>query len=255
MKQKKPRIASKKVAKPRKKATKKKATKKKTTKKKATKKKPAKKAAQPPVVYVERPTKWYKPHLHAKKLQIMAEIPIMPCSAIGKDLQGLRFAHTRAERVFLDYSRACREHGITISLIDCKMSDRKTTISRWNSDTQQEETRTVEASRAVCKFAITDVDSGETDIQCASGLGDNEVWSDTSAVTVAMKQAVLTYFFVAWPQPDTIVQVLRERFEEMDGPTFMQTFKDAVPTHHIIDVRDEILAYMDAILAASQTKP
>ena len=149
--------------------------------------------------------------LHAKKLLIMKAHPVMPCSSVSKDRQGLAYAHTQAAKVFYTYAEECREHNLVIRMISCEMSNAKYPIDRKTDAGWAIEY--VECSRAVCTFRITDTESGEYEDFMASGLGDNEVWSDTSAVTVAYKEALLLYFFTAWPQPTNIVKIIKDELK------------------------------------------
>ncbi len=153
--------------------------------------------------------------LAIKKIEIMNAVPIMPCSVLGRDRQGLRFAHTQAERVFDQYSRQCRQKGLTIRMIECKMETLPFpfTISEEKVESLLKNlnfTNLWPWTRATCTFEIEDVATGQSETFKGAGLGNNDVWSDTSAQTIAFKQALLLYFFTAWPQPNDHLQVIRE---------------------------------------------
>lgn len=153
--------------------------------------------------------------LHEKKLAIMAEIPVMPCTVISSDRAGSMFAHTKASQVFATYSEACRKHRLVIHMIDIRME---------MLDVGQHK-----ASRATCKFMIRDMDSQECDYFWGSGLGDNYVWSDSSAQTVAFKQALLMYFFTSWPQPEEFVSVAKDYMKELPTERFVDVVKEITP--------------------------
>jgi len=163
------------------------------------------------------------PELHRKKLEIMAVVPIMPCSAITKDRFGLMFAHTQASKVFYRYSEECRLRKLVISMVDCQ-------ISEAAYDTPNGK---VSCSRAVCKFRIIDVESGESEFFYGSGLGDNLVWSDNSAQTIAFKQALLMYFFTAWPQPTDYTEVIRKELESLEGEEFIKAMGSILPAKQL----------------------
>ncbi len=172
--------------------------------------------------------------LYIKKLEIMAAVPIMPCSVLGKDRYGLRFAHTTAERVFQQYSRLCREKNLTIRMIELKMetlsfpftvSEEKVEKLLKNTDF----TNLWPWSRATCTFEIEDVATGQTEIFKGASLGNNDVWSDISAQTMAFKQALLLYFFTAWPQPSNHLQVIRDSLDQISPEQKVEAFKQILP--------------------------
>lgn len=210
-----------------KKAKKKKAkkkAKKKTTKKatKKTVKKTVKKAAK---------KKHYPLHqirsLHAKKLQIMSEVAVIPCSAISKDRYGLMYAHTQAEKIFQLYAEKCRQAKLVVRMIECVISSIKypDILRGVESDLPT----SVDSVLAVCKFEIRDTESSETETFMGAGLGDNHVWSANSAQTVAMKQALIQYFFTAWPQPTDYCEVIRKELAGLKGEEFYKAIKKMLP--------------------------
>ncbi len=165
--------------------------------------------------------------LHAKKLLIMAAVPVMPCSAVSKDRHGLMYAHSQAAKVFYTYAQKCIEYGLTIRMIECEMS-----TAKYPMDIKTEagwDIRYIECSRAVCKFRITDKESGQCEDFMASGLGDNEIWSDTSACTVAMKEALLLYFHTSWPQPTNIIKIIKDEFKKLKGEDLKKAIEMVMP--------------------------
>ena len=172
--------------------------------------------------------------LHEKKLDIMAEVPIMPCSVIGKDRYGLRFAHTQAEKVFQRYSELCRQKHLVIRMIDCKMETLPFPFT-VGEEKVAELLRNISFTnlwpwtRAVCTFEIRDTTTGETETFMGAGLGNNDVWSDNSAQTVAFKQGLLMYFFTAWPQPTDYLRLIRESLEEVGRESIVDALKQIMP--------------------------
>lgn len=197
---------------------KKKKTPKKAVKKTAKKKTPKKKAKKGKL----RPV-----GLHNKKLAIMAAVPIMPCSMVSKDKYGALFAHTRAVKVFATYYQECLKYGLTIRLVELEMSDVDLVEFRMVDEKWVEYKKSY--SRANCKFIITDSASGEHEMFCGSGLGENSVWSDTSAQTVAMKQALLLYFATAWPEPTSILDVVKDQLKNLNKEETVNAIKTILP--------------------------
>lgn len=179
------------------------------TTKKAKRKKTAKREVVEPVL-----------NLHERKLEIMKAVPIMPCSAINKDRQGLMYAHTQAEKVFAIYYQKCVKQRLVINMVDLLM---------LSHEYQNHEGDPVPCSRAVCKFQIRCVDTGELEVFWGSALGDNDVWSDQSAQTVAMKQGLLLYFQTAWPQPDNFIEVVRKELASLEKKEMYQAIKNIIP--------------------------
>lgn len=204
-----------------KKRTKKRA-KKKTAKKKA--KKAKKKKSKPALVS-------YAPlyNLHQKKLAIMREIPIMPCTAITKDPQGLRFAHTQAEKVYKIYREACLKRGLVTrrtggELVNGKTVDWKPVgRDRWEI---------VEVSCVRFKggvWEICDSETGEKETFRGDGDGNNLIWAGNSAQTIAKKQALLDYFEVAWPQPSNHCEVIRKSLQDASPEEFVKAMNMIIP--------------------------
>jgi len=188
--------------------------------KKAAKKKTTKRAKRNPLTTL--PPLY---NLHKKKLEIMEAVPIMPCSGVMKDRQGVLFAHTQASKVFFEYSKQCRDKNLVIHMVDCVMS-----LGQYPQDLHKgDEIRNISCSRAVCTFRITDQDTGQFEEFMGSGLGDNDTWSDTSAQTVAYKQALLLYFFTAWPEPSNTVKMMRDEIRNLDKGLVVKAIKQIMP--------------------------
>lgn len=211
------------MAKKKKKAKRKSAKKTKKAKKKTRSKKTTKKSGPDP-----------GRGLYVKKLEIMNAVPIMPCSVLGKDRYGLRFAHTQAEKVFQEYARLCRQKNLTIRMIECKMETLPFPFSI--SEEKVEDllknisfTNLWPWTRATCTFEIEDVATGQTEIFKGAGLGNNDVWSDTSAQTIAFKEALLLYFFTAWPQPSDHLRIIREGLDAISPAEKVKAFEQILP--------------------------
>ena len=183
---------------------------KKTTKKKVKKKVTKKKTTR------KEPLTFTTHGLDNKKLKIMSEIPFAPCSSFSKDRHGIMFAHTHADKVFHLYYTKCIENRIVISMPELMMSDII-------------ESGRVVGSRAVAKFLIKDADTGETESFMGAGQGDNGVWSDNSAQTVAFKQGLLMYFLNSWPQPESMIDIVKESFETTKGPDMVPQMRQILP--------------------------
>ena len=174
--------------------------------------------------------------LYIKKLEIMNAVPIMPCSVLGRDRYGLRFAHTRAENVFQEYARLCRQKNLTIRMIECKMETLPFPFALPVDANEQKEllknvnlTELWPWTRATCTFEIEDVATSQTEIFKGASLGNNDVWSDISAQTNAFKQALLLYFFTAWPQPCDHLKIIRESLEQITPAEKVEAFKQILP--------------------------
>lgn len=189
-----------------KKAGKKNPVKKTAAKIRADKKAKAKKTAP------KKPKKIQYVGLQAKRFEIMAAVPQMPCSAISKDFQGLTYCHTQATDVYQIYRNEMLDREMTINMIACKT---ETVLVHKAADGREEYN-----SRSTCTFRITDTESGQYDDIQSTALGNNDVWSDNSAQTVAMKQALLQYFFTAWPQPLDHVEVVRSSLSKLGKDEF-----------------------------------
>ena len=164
-----------------------------------------------------------KHNLHQKKLLIMEDIPITPCTALLKDKRGIFVPYTKAEKIFATYSKKCREKKLVVRMLDCRMTR---TPAVLNNDGK---IIIPPRSRAVCKFEIEDTESGQSETFFGSGLGDNDVWSDNSAQTVAMKQGLIMYFFAAWPDPANHLDLIREELAGQSAADFVAGIKAIMP--------------------------
>lgn len=195
--------------------------KKKKAKRKVTKKKKKVKRRKSKAVVVQR-------GLHAKKLKIMAAVPVMPCSAIDKDIHGLRYAYTQATQVYQRYTRLCREKGLTTRRIEGMTTD-----AHYGDSCQDSDGKTKFVKRPCVRFEgvweIRDKDTGETETFGGSGDGDNLIWSANSAQTIAKKQALLDYFETAWPQPTNHLKIIRESFEQIPPEEKVKAFEQVLP--------------------------
>jgi len=185
-----------------KKNTKKKVAKKKTTKKKVVKPRRNPLIALPPLY-----------NLHKKKLEIMAAVPIMPCSAISHDRQGNIYHHTQATKVFYTYNQLLIEKQLVINMIEC--TSRPATYVIDVKVGEKWEVIEVPCTEVCAKFRITDAETGQYEDFKSVGLGDNEVWSATSAVTVCMKEAYLVYFHTCWPEEDTTIKTMQQAIKKL----------------------------------------
>jgi len=166
--------------------------------------------------------------LHAKKIQIMNEIPIMPVSAIGKDRQGARYCHTQAEKVYAMYRKACSTRNLTIRRVNGQSG-----TANYQDNYQDKDGMWV-IQKTICStyegiWEIRDAETGQTEQFAGAGYGDNYVWSCNSAQTVARKQALLDYFEVPWPQPDQTYFVVKDGLSTLDAPKFVDAVKAMMP--------------------------
>ncbi len=166
--------------------------------------------------------------LQAKKLQIMDEIPIMPCSAISKDRQGARYCHTQAAKVYATYRKACSMRGLTIRRVSGLESK-----AEYQDNRQDLEGKWIIQISICSKYEgvweIRDSESGESETFCGAGYGDNYVWSCNSAQTVAKKQALLDYFEVCWPEPEDYLAIVKQTFDDLNVDNFKDAFKRVMP--------------------------
>jgi len=202
----------------------------KKTKKKAKKKVKRKAKRKVIKVKVKRKRKVILPenyHLHQKKLEILRAVPIMPCSAISRDKQGLMFAHTQAEKVYQVYRRECESRGLVIRRIEGKTTDgKRPELLKLGKLLENVE---VPCVRFEGVWEICDTESGETETFGGSGDGDNDIWSANSAQTVAKKQALLDYFEVPWPQPTNWINVVRESLVALPAEEQVKAIKEIIP--------------------------
>lgn len=194
-------------------------------KKKKAKKKTKKKGKKPPKK--TRKPKALVLGLHGKKLQILREVPMMPCSAISKDRRGLMYAHTQATEVYNKYREKCQDYGLTIRRIEGSTTDAHRpkffkTQEGWDA-------KPVPCVRFEGVWEIRDNETGQTETFGGAGDGDNSIWSANSAQTVARKQALLDYFETAWPQPTDWCRVVREELQKLKGKDFAEALKQIMP--------------------------
>lgn len=217
------------MAKKKKKAKKKTAKKKakKSTKKKAKKKTSKKKSAEEVTEHFPMRPRNPLGSLHKKKLEILRAVPIMPCSAISKDKQGLRYAHTQAEKVFQTYRRESESRGLVFRLvegesIDAVRPEEVKVGDHW-------ETKAVPCVRFTGKWEVCDSKTGQKETFIGSGDGDNEIWSNNSAQTIAFKQGLLMYFFTAWPQPTNWLRLVHDSLKDASPEEFTKAMKSIIP--------------------------
>ncbi len=165
--------------------------------------------------------------LFVKVLEIMAEVPIMPCSLIGKDKQGHDFAYTRAEEVFQVYYQKCIEKGLKITQTGGH-TEKGVFIDEWYSSDGTKTQKETACARWIGTYKIQDVATGQTASFVGAGDGDNDIWSLVSAQTIAMKQALLLFFQTAWPQPTDLTKVVKKALAE-------------VPKEHRLAMMEKIL--------------
>lgn len=174
-------------------------------------------------------------NLHTKKLQIMEAVPVMPCSAISKDRQGLAFAHTRATEVYNRYREECGQRKLVIRRVKGKLLENFKYVMDVKTE-QGWEIREVPCACFVGVWEITDVDSGEKETFGGGGYGDNDVWSANSAQTVAKKQALLDYFEVAWPQPTNLKKIIKAELAELSREELSEVLQEIIPVPGVTKV-------------------
>lgn len=180
------------------------------------------------------------PTLDEKRNRIIRRVPVVPCSAISRDIHGLRFAHTQAERIFALYQKEMLKENMKILPIGGEC----TTTVYTDEVTGVEGVEYVErhASRVVCNYEAVCNDTGERHHFWCAGMGSNLVWSDTSATTVAMKQAILLYFGACWPQPTDWAEVVKDSLLALKPDDRLMALKMIVPPTMVDAVR-ELLDY------------
>jgi len=223
--------------------------KRKAIKKKVVKRKKVKKKVRRKAIYI--PPKY---GLHTKKLEILRAVPIMPCSAIDRDMQGLRFAHTQAEKVYQVYRRECESRGLVIRRIEGKTTNGERPV--FLKTEEQWEMKAVPCVRFEGVWEICDVETGQTETFGGAGDGDNEIWSANSAQTIARKQALLDYFETAWPQPTNWLKLVRDSLEEAGQEEFVKAMKSIIPEKiaEATGILDVISAYFDKAYAKKGAK-
>ena len=230
------------------------AKKKKTAKKKA-KKKSRKKKRDP---LHQLPQGDPLGNLHAKKLEIMGAVPIVPCSAVAKDRQGRMFCHTQAEKIFQVYQEKLIEKKLTIRPVKFEQFDTDYNDGYYLEGKWQEFKTPCQG--VVGTFEITDTDSGQSEQFQGAALGDNAVWSLNSAQTVAYKQAVIMYFFNAWPQPLDYSKVIRDELTLLPFDGLVNMMKQIIPAeqgHKILTnkkARDELIDFYAKTIGTKKNK-
>lgn len=170
-------------------------------------------------------TKDFKPHgLLEKKLEIMKQNPVMPTSAFNKDAQGLLYCHTKADQVFYVYSNACRKLKLVIRMVKCHITD-----AHYGDLTGKREVVSKPCVRCHGVWEIEDIKTGQSEQFSGAGDGDNEVWSNNSAQTVAFKQALLMYFFTSWPQPDNTKEVIKNELAKVPEKELLGAILSIMP--------------------------
>lgn len=173
-------------------------------------------------------------NLHTKKLQIMKAIPMMPCSAVSKDRQGLAFAHTRATEVYNRYREECSKRKLVIRRIEGMLSNQQYVMDIHTGEGW--DTKEVVCACFEGVWEITDIESGEKETFGGSGYGDNDIWSANSAQTVAKKQALLDYFEVAWPQPTNLKKIIKQELADLSQEDLRQALQEIIPIPGVVDV-------------------
>ena len=138
--------------------------------------------------------------LHTKIHQVMVENPELLCGLAGEDTFGRKFGICEAALVFRTYNAALGKHNLTIILTD---------------------TKTVLGHNCVlvdCKFKLTDITTGYSEILAGSGLGMNGQWSVNTAQTLAFKEALLLSFVCSWPQPEEYRDEVQREARQTFGP-------------------------------------
>ena len=158
--------------------------------------------------------------LTIKKLEILAAVPIMPCSVLGRDWQGNRFAHTRAEEVYKVYREECTKRGLTI-----RRTKSLTTDCEISQKDSEDRFYMVSGVRFEGEWEIKDRSTGQCETFGGSGDGLNDVWSAISAQTIAKKQALLDYFETAWPQPTDHLRVIQESLAAVPDKEKVEAYK------------------------------
>lgn len=161
--------------------------------------------------------------LQNKRFEVMKAVPIVPCSVISKDPQGLQYAHTQAVKIYREYRREMIKQRITPpTLIKCETES--VLVKRLATGEE------FYSSRATCTFRISDADNpNDYDEVQGTALGSNDVWSDNSAQTVCEKQVLLQYFLADWPQPTDYVEVVRASLNELPPKDFRDAMTQMMP--------------------------
>ncbi len=169
----------------------------------------------------------YYDSLRSKKLKIMKEVPVFPCSVITKDRQGNMFAYTQADKIFRTYYEKAIAYKLDFAIVELQSED--ATYSESYFDEGKLVIKEIPCTRVRLKVLVTDIESGQTASFWGSGKGDNGVWSETSANTIAFKQALIMWFLNSWPQPTDWCEVIRKELTNLKGEEFYKAIKKILP--------------------------
>lgn len=115
-----------------------------------------------------------------KMFTIAMEFPNPPTTGVHKS-QGDEYPYTRAQEVFKYYRAAMKKYRVMVVPGAIRtFRDRR-------------------AYRVEYEFRFIDVDTGHSESVWCAGTGNNGIWSPTSAMTVAKKEAMLLAFHADWP--------------------------------------------------------
>lgn len=235
-----------------KKAVNRKTVKKRTSNKKVVRKRKPKDKVIPARFYIHKNVPRY--NLHAIKLQIMSEVPIMPCTVIGKDRHGRLFAHTQAEKVYAIYREKCQENRLTIRRERGSEYDAECPkLQRIDNDWQVVKQPCVRFSG---QWEICHQRTGEHEYFEGAGDGDNDIWSICSAQTVAKKVALLDYFEVPWPQPTDMLEVVAQCMRELktSPKEFIKAVQGVIPPEifKATGIEAELVKHFNKVLKGSK---
>lgn len=166
--------------------------------------------------------------LHAKKLEILEEIPIMPCSLVSADRHGYVYAYTRADEVYQVYRDKCVEKGLTIRRVSGHAENGKyphTYVDPAGNTIYTEDN----CVRYEGVWEIRDSATGQCEQFAGAADGKNEIWSLNSAQTIARKQALLDYFEVPWPQPADMPKVVKKALASLPADQKLKMMKQMIP--------------------------
>lgn len=175
------------------------------------------------------PLKQIQPYgLHQKKLEIMEVVKVMPCSAVMRDKSGYIVAYTWASEVYQVYRQECAKFDLTIRRVEGHRYDahRPEIIRKAGGAIEIISVPTV-AYEGV--WEIYDYKTGQAERFAGSGDGENDIWSNNSAQTVARKQALLDYFEVAWPQPRDYMKIIKEELAKLPKEKIYEAIASFLP--------------------------
>lgn len=138
--------------------------------------------------------------LHTKIHKVMVENPELLCGLAGEDTFGRKFGICEAALVFRTYNAALGKHNLTSILIDTKSKLGRNCVL------------------VDCKFKLTDITTGYSEILAGSGMGMNGQWSITTAQTLAFKESLLLSFVSSWPQPEEYRDEVQREARQTFGP-------------------------------------